>query len=77
MKPRLILLLLVCFLMVLPIGFAQQTQTQSGKPKMVIEQANYDAGSLYRGANHNLIEHDFIIKNEGTANLEILSAKPG
>ena len=75
MRLRSILLLLVCILMVLSVGFAQQTQ--AGKPKMVIEQATYDAGTMYRGGEKNFIEHDFVIKNTGTANLEILKAKPG
>ena len=76
MKLRTILLLLVCFLMAFPLAFAQQSQT-AGKPKMVIEQATYDAGTMYRGGEKNFIEHDFVIKNTGTANLEILKAKPG
>jgi len=51
------------------------THAQSGKPKMQIDQEVFEAGEVYRpGPN---IEHAFVIRNTGTAELNILSATPG
>ncbi len=72
-------LALCILLLVVGFAFGQQTQTQAmqGKPKMVIEQLSYDAGEMYRGGEKNAIEHTFIIKNTGTAPLQIFKAQPG
>ena len=47
---------------------------QEKAPKMVISELTYDAGEVIKGT---VIEHDFIVKNEGDAVLQIKSAKPG
>jgi len=66
-----ILLFVFTFLFVAS-GFPQ---AQSGKPKMQIDQEVFEAGEVYRpGPN---IDHAFVIKNAGTAPLNILSATPG
>lgn len=44
-----------------------------GTPKAVVEKTTIDVGSIPRGET---IQADFIIKNEGTATLEITSARP-
>ena len=66
-----ILVLIFVFALILPL----YAQNQTAKPKAVIEQPTYDAGEIYRtGAK---LEHAFIVKNTGAAELQILSAKPG
>ena len=66
-----ILFFVFTFLFVAP-GFSQ---TQSARPKMQVDREVFEAGEVYRpGPN---IEHAFVIKNTGTANLNILSATPG
>lgn len=44
-----------------------------GAPKAVIEKTTIDVGSIPRGQS---IQADFVVKNEGTATLEITSARP-
>ncbi|HEY4492337.1 MAG TPA: hypothetical protein VI958_10100 [Acidobacteriota bacterium] len=51
------------------------TIASAGTPKLLVEQPTYDAGARYRTGEN--IEHAFIIKNAGTAELKILSAQPG
>jgi hypothetical protein len=43
-------------------------------PKMVVEQDVFDAGQVVRGTQTSAT---FVLKNEGTEPLKILSAKPG
>lgn len=52
-----------------------QPQPQAGQPKLVMEQDTYDAGEIYKAGDG--LNHDFRVKNEGTAELKILSATPG
>jgi hypothetical protein len=47
----------------------------AAKPKLVVEQPTFQAGDVYRTPQR--LEHAFIIKNTGTAELQILAAKPG
>ena len=54
---------------------AIQAGAQDQKPKMAIEEPNYNAGEVYRSDRN--IEHAFVIKNAGDAELKILSARPG
>lgn len=48
-------------------------RADGGAPKAVIEKTTIDVGSIPRGES---IQADFLIKNEGTATLEITSARP-
>jgi hypothetical protein len=48
---------------------------QSGKPKIVISQPVFDAGEVIKTGP--AIEHTFVVKNTGTADLNILEVKPG
>ncbi len=43
-------------------------------PQISLESAQYDAGEVYEG---DVIAHDFIVKNTGTAQLDISDVKPG
>ena len=43
-------------------------------PQISIESAQYDAGEVYEG---DVIAHGFIVKNTGTAQLDITDVKPG
>lgn len=49
------------------------TVGQEDQPKAVFPAMEHDFGTVDRGAK---LEHTFIVRNEGTAPLEILSAKP-
>lgn len=44
------------------------------QPEAVVVQDTFDAGNILKGKK---VEHTFIIKNTGKAELTILSAKPG
>jgi hypothetical protein len=50
-------------------------KAQDGGPKMVITEPVFNAGNVYRTTDR--LEHTFVVKNTGTANLEIYSVKPG
>ena len=50
-------------------------QAENGKPRMVLTEVTYDAGEVFRTGEK--LEHAFVIKNQGNANLEILSVTPG
>ena len=71
MKQGLKVLLLFGILLLLALN----AMADQGKPKMVIARQTYDDGAIYRTAEK--IEHSFVIRNTGTADLKILSAQPG
>lgn len=48
---------------------------EAAKPKMQIVEPSYDAGEMYK--TNKKIQHDFIIKNTGAAQLQIINARPG
>ena len=68
MKCKLILgmLTLLCALTVTALG-------QSKEPKLVIKQTEFNAGEIKQGTDVN---HTFVVKNEGTAELQIKSVVP-
>ena len=54
---------------------AQQEQASSAeKPRISFDAITYDAGEVWEG---DVVSHDFIVKNTGTAELVIESVKPG
>jgi len=55
--------------------FVLSANAQTGKPKMLIEQPVYDAGDVYKSGEK--LEHAFVIKNTGDADLTIYDARPG
>lgn len=72
------LLILCALFLLLSLGFARaqsQTQSQADQPKLVMEQDTYDAGEIYKTGD--ALKHDFVVKNEGKAELKIISATPG
>lgn len=71
MKKRIFATIAVCFL------FAELTawSQDNSKPKMQIVEPSYDAGEMYK--TNKKIQHDFIIKNIGNAELQIINARPG
>jgi hypothetical protein len=78
MKRARYLSLVFCLLLASAWLHAQEVtpaQAPSGKPKMEISKPVFDAGTVYRSKDK--IEHAFLIKNTGTADLKILSARPG
>jgi hypothetical protein len=72
MQKLIISMLVFCFFIA---AFAIQASGQDQNPKMVIPEPIYNAGEAYR--SDGSIEHVFVIKNTGTAELKILSARPG
>ena len=71
MKRTIVAAIAVCFLVaVLPTW----SQDSAGKPKMEIIEPVFDAGEIYR--TKSKIEHSFVIRNTGTAELRILNARP-
>ena len=63
---------ILCFL---SLALFADEQAPAEKPEMVIEQEVYDAGEMYRTGDK--IEHAFVIRNRGSAALNIYSATPG
>lgn len=53
---------------------AQETPAPTAKPKAVVVEATFDAGTVAKGEQ---IVHDFLIKNEGQAPLQIERVEPG
>ena len=49
-------------------------QSLGGAPKLFIEETVFKAGQAEAGSN---VSHDFILKNNGTADLEIIQVIPG
>ena len=69
-------LLVLCFVLFAAAAPAQNSQTApASAPKMEVQQAVFDAGTVYRSKEK--LEHAFVIKNTGAAELKILGAKPG
>jgi len=66
------ILALACVLIVAGALFAQGAP--AGKPKAVAVEPIGDVGSVAKGDNAT---HDFVIKNDGTADLVINSVSPG
>ncbi len=56
-------------------GLPSWSEETGGKPKMQIVEPSYNAGDLYKSKTK--IEHNFVIKNVGEADLQILKARPG
>jgi hypothetical protein len=52
----------------------QETTSAHNYPHISFDSPQYDAGEVYEGA---VIAHDFIVKNTGTALLDITDVKPG
>ncbi len=52
---------------------AEIVAAQTGFPKISVDNSTHDFGDLKL---HDKAEHTFVIKNEGTADLVILEAKP-
>jgi hypothetical protein len=61
----------VCFIFAALTAWSEE----ASKPKMQIVEPSYDAGEMYK--TNKKIQHDFIIKNNGNAELQILNARPG
>ena len=56
-------------------GESQQLQAPiQEQPKITFDSITFDAGEIWEGQE---VSHDFIVKNTGTAQLEIKSVKPG
>ena len=52
---------------------AQDAPTEASQPKAVVAEPVYDAGKVNKGEE---VVHDFVIRNEGTAPLEIIEVRP-
>ena len=52
----------------------QEQATSEEKPRISFDAMTYDAGEVWEG---DVVSHDFIVKNTGTAELAIKGVKPG
>jgi len=55
-------------------GNAKENVSAQNFPHISFDSAAYDVGEVFEGA---VIAHDFIVKNTGTAQLDISDVKPG
>lgn len=55
-------------------GVHQEQASAAEKPSISFDASTYDAGEVWEG---DVVSHDFIVKNTGTAELTIKSVKPG
>ena len=72
------LILLLTMALLSPPAHAADTPpaaSTDARPKLEVPQAVFDAGTMYRSKEK--LEHVFVIQNSGTADLKILSARPG
>lgn len=72
--------LLICFLAG-PLAFdlwaeggRGEQASPAGKPGISFDDLNHHAGEVWEG---DVVSHDFIVKNTGTADLAISGVKPG
>lgn len=63
------IIIAICFFSILSSAHATE-----GKPVAVVENDSYDFGIKFEGID---VVHDYIIKNNGDADLEIRSVKTG
>jgi hypothetical protein len=56
------------------VGLLTSAHATEGKPVAVVENDSYDFGFKFEGLD---VIHDYIIKNTGDADLEILTVKAG
>ncbi len=62
------------FASTLPV-FCSMGQAQSkGVPELVLEETVHDFGQVKQG---DVLEHSFVIRNQGTAPLQIKNVRPG
>lgn len=54
-------------------NFLYSQDTDEGKPQATVEETSHEVGDVLKGTK---VEHSFIIKNTGTAPLQILQARP-
>lgn len=73
MQPRTACIALWILLLVGGVGTAFANQAQSGQPRAVAEEMIKDFGSVNKGRR---LAHEFVIRNEGDAVLEIMEVKP-
>ena len=66
---------LFCFMLLFGfIAGAAFVHAGEGKPVAVFDAAPHDFGAVFEGQE---VSHDFVIKNTGTADLEIKDVKAG
>jgi len=56
------------------IGIHPSVSADQGTPAIVLEKSSFDFGNEFEG---NEVIHDFVIKNSGTADLEITNVHSG
>ncbi len=74
MNRRINRLLVLAALILVAAGMPAAAWAYEVAPVAVIESPSYDFGSVYEGID---VYHDFIVKNTGTADLEIQKVKSG
>lgn len=62
------------FVVICVAGVLTSAHATEGKPVAVVENDSYDFGFKFEGLD---VIHDYIIKNTGDADLEILTVKAG
>ena len=61
------------FIVLLILGISRVDSAEQ-KPTLVIPENKHDAGTQWEG---EIVSHTYEVKNEGTAELQILKVKPG
>ncbi len=74
MKNKRVIILLRIFIAVCFFGILTSTHASEGKPVASVVNDSFDFGSKFEGLD---VIHDYIIKNTGSADLEIQSVKAG
>ncbi len=65
---------IMMLLAILIVPAAATAAQKDGQPRAVVENRDYDFGTVYAGNN---IIHSFVIQNQGDAPLEIGSVRTG
>lgn len=73
MKRLVYAILALCAVVAYAAPLAAQTESTASGPKAVIEEPIFDAGKVAKGED---VVHDFVIRNEGDAPLNITDVRP-
>ncbi|MGB9499547.1 MAG: hypothetical protein ACKVE4_07305 [Dissulfuribacterales bacterium] len=74
MQKKIFSVLVQVVIVISAMGFLTVVNADESAPLALVEGVSYDFGTVLEGSN---VLHDFVIKNKGDADLEIVKVKSG
>jgi hypothetical protein len=71
---KLAMVLAAGIFLVIFLGVTVMAAGSQNQPKFFVRETNIDMGESFEGAD---VVYDFVVRNNGAAELQILSVKPG